>query len=165
MFAQKLLGMSMGISASRPDTRIISPGGANRHSVVLVEHFGKYSWTGWQPKWLYRRVLSVVDKWRALCILIYNWAEVNGNHGEPPVPSCLPVFKRRWHPNPLILGYFPCWQNSRRNGLCPYNPHVGLYAEDKGFLTEVEGVGPESTTLMDRKLWCHSQRMSLKKNE
>ena len=53
MFAQKLLGMSMGISVSHPDTHTISTGGATRHSVVglLVEHFGKYYWTGRQPKW------------------------------------------------------------------------------------------------------------------
>ena len=50
MFAQKLLGMPMGVSASHPDTRTISPGGATRHSAVLVEHFGTYSWTGRQPK-------------------------------------------------------------------------------------------------------------------
>ena len=51
MFARKLLGISMGISDSHPDTRTISPGGATRRSVVLVEHFGKYYWTGRQPKW------------------------------------------------------------------------------------------------------------------
>ena len=48
MFAEKPLGMSMGISASRPDTHTILLCGVTIHSVaiVLVEHFGKYSWTG-----------------------------------------------------------------------------------------------------------------------
>ena len=37
--------------------------------------------------------------------------------GEPPVLSCLPVFKRYWQPTPLILGYFPLLADSPRNGL------------------------------------------------
>ena len=90
--------------------------------------------------------------------------------GELPVPSCLSVFKRSWHIIIRFWGIFPCWQNSRRNGLCPYNPHVGLYAEDTGFLAaswqKSKGLGlSQSLDLKGRKLWCHSWRVSLKRNE
>ena len=57
--------MSMGISVSHPDTRTISTGGDTRHSVVLVEHFGKYYWTGRQPKWQHCELSRGESGWEA----------------------------------------------------------------------------------------------------